>query len=82
LAAANAALGSSRDVGVVVDGGFGMISLAMMSFKCGRAEVAIAIRLGSVGHSERLVGVNVVQDMACGARFCVPKSVGFGAVGA
>ena len=43
--------------------------------------MATARRVGSVGQIDMLDGVKMVQDMACGARFCTPSSVGAGLVG-
>lgn len=50
-------------------------SRTMMSFMCGRWEVATARSVGSVGHSARQEGLNAIQAFACGARFCLPASL-------
>lgn len=59
----------------------GIRSRTRRSLRWGSEDVAIASIVGSVGQRAMLDGVKIVQDIACGARFCVPISVGLGVVG-
>lgn len=58
--------------GVSADGMRGRRSRTRSSFMCGRAEVATARRVESVGHNAIAEGENATHALLCGARFWLP----------
>ncbi len=66
---------SSQDVECVVRIGGGRRRRTIISFMCGMADVATANREESTGDSANADGVNAIQALEWGARFCRPSRV-------